>query len=147
MAAALTELVASGDNFTMHIDRGVVVLRVWSRRDMSFARGAALAQAKLDHLRQLVTRPDVSALIFDLIDAPAVIGPVTEQAVRAMIGVFAEHGHAVAVLVGERPMQTLQFSRLVREVCGTKNGHDLGLVTPDRVAAEAFVRRAAPNTA
>ncbi len=140
MSAGPLHLVASGDNYTLHVDGGVVVLRVWSRRDMTFAHGAALAQAKLDHLRRLIERPGVAALLFDLVDAPAVVGPVTEQAVRAMIGVFAERGRPVAVVVGDRPLQALQFTRLVREICGTDAAAGLGLVTHDRTEAETFVR-------
>ena len=144
MAGASAEFVASGDNFSLHVDAGVVVLRVWSRRDMTFARGAELAQTKLEHLRRLVTRPDVDALLFDLVDAAAVVGPVTETAVRAMIQVFAERDFAVAVVVGESPMQELQFTRMLRDVGGRK-GAVRGVVTRDRAEADAFVR-AAPST-
>lgn len=139
MAGTPAELVASGDNFSLHVDGGVVVLRVWSRRDMTFARGAELAQTKLEHLRQLVLRPDVDALLFDLVDAAAVVGPVTESAVRAMIRVFAERDFAVAVVVGESPMQTLQFTRMLRDVGGRQNVVR-GLVTRDRAEAERFLR-------
>jgi hypothetical protein len=145
MSAGPLHLVASGDNYTLHLDGGVVVLRVWSRRDMTFARGAALAQAKLEHLRRLIERPGVAALLFDLVDAPAVVGPVTEQAVCEMIGVFAERGRPVAVVVGERPLQALQFTRLVHKVCGPDAENGRGLVTHDRAEADAFVRAAASD--
>jgi len=141
MAAAPAELVASGDNFTLHVDRGVVLLRVWSRSDMSFARGAELAQTKLEHLRQLVNRPDVDGLLFDLVDAAAVVGPVTEEAVRAMVRVFAERDHAVAVVVGDSPTQSLQFTRMLRAVGGRRQSVR-GIVTRDRAEAEDFVRGA-----
>lgn len=108
---------------------------------MTFARGAELAQTKLELLRRVVNRPDVEALLFDLVDAAAVVGPVTEEAVRAMIRVFAERDHAVAVLVGDSPTQTLQFTRLLRAI-GGRRATVRGIVTRDRVEAEAFVRGA-----
>jgi hypothetical protein len=139
MTGRPSELVATGDNFSLHVDDGVVLLRVWSQRDMSFARGAELAQTKLEHLRRLVVRADVRALVFDLVAAAPVVGPVTEAAVRSMIHVFAERRLPVAVVVGESPMQALQFTRLLREA-GTKDDHH-GLVTRDHAAADTFVRR------
>jgi hypothetical protein len=140
MSGTSAELVASGDNFTLHVGDGVVVLRVWSRKEMTFARGAELAQTKIDHLRRLVDRSEVHALIFDLVDAAAVVGPITEETVRAMIRVFTDRDLRVAVLVGESPMQSMQFTRMLRDVIRRKLVDERGLVTRDRAAAATFVK-------
>lgn len=136
------DLIASGDNYTLHLRAGVAVLRVWMQRDMSSARGAELAQQKRVHIAQLARRSDVRALVFDLVDASPAVGPVTQQAVREMLDEFVRRRHPVVVLVGPSAMQTLQFERLVR--AATKGRESLGLVTADRAAALAFVRLPAP---
>lgn len=140
MPGTPAELFASGDNFTLHLDGGSVVLRVWSRKDITFARGAELAQRKVEHLREVVGIPGVHGVLFDLVDAAAVVGPITEDAVRAMFRVFTERDLRVAVVVGDSPLQSLQFNRMLREVTGGKDIDERGLVTRDRAAAEAFVK-------
>ena len=133
--------VASGANYTLDVDRGVVCLRVWKNSQLTFAQGAQLAHEKLSHLRVCVERPGMRALLFDLEHAPPVVGPVTEAAVQAMIRLFCERHLPVAVLVGDSPLQALQFARLLREMMGP--AHDThGLVTSVRAQAEAFVRGA-----
>jgi NAD(P)-dependent dehydrogenase (short-subunit alcohol dehydrogenase family) len=138
-----SELAATGDNYTLHVVSGVVVLRVWSRRDISYARGAALAQEKVQVLGQLAGREDVRALYFDLVDAAPVVGPITEAAVRAMFRTFVDRGHAIAVLVGNSATQELQFTRLLRDV-GTRARPARGLVTLSRDDADAYVRSFVP---
>ena len=132
-------LVASGDNFTIHVADGVVRLRVWSRRDMSYARGAELAQKKVDVLREVARRAGVVGLLFDLTEAAPVVGPVTEDAVQAMMRAFADHGHRVAVVVGPSPTQGLQFTRLAREACKRRAPW---IVSDDIEDAERFLRPA-----
>lgn len=138
MTANGVEQVAQGENYTLHVDDGVAVLRVWSRKDLTSARGAELAQQKRVHLAQLARRGDVRALLFDLVDAAPAVGPVTQTAVREMFDAFVDRGHRVAVLVGPSPTQALQFERLVRTA--TRRREELGLVTADRATALAFVR-------
>ena len=135
--------VAQGDNYMLHVVAGVAVLRVWSRKDISYARGAALAQEKVQVLERLALREDVRALFFDLVDAAPVVGPITEAAVRAMFRSFVERGHPIAVLVGNSATQELQFTRLLRDV-GTRARPARGMATSSRNDADAYIRSFVP---
>jgi hypothetical protein len=107
---------ATGGNYTIDVDDGVVDVRVWRRPDVTMPVGAAFAQEKVSHLTVLAARPDVTGLVLNLTDAPAVIGPVTQKAVQDMLSGFVERRRPIAIVVGDSSMQRMQCERLLREL-------------------------------
>jgi hypothetical protein len=109
---AMTERIAEGMNYTIDLDGGVAVCRVWSRPDLDSATGALLATEKIGVFRRLATGA-ARAMILDLSAAPSVTGPKTQQALGEMVQTFQEAAKPVVVVVGANAIQQLQLRRIV----------------------------------
>jgi hypothetical protein len=107
---------AEDGNYTIDVDEGIVDVHVWRRPDVAMPVGAGFAQEKVAHLTALAPRADVVGLLLNLADAPTVIGPLTQQAVQAMLRCFVDRGRRVVIVVGESSMQRMQCQRLLREL-------------------------------
>jgi hypothetical protein len=130
------ELFASGGNYQVFVEDGLVEVVVWRRPDVSLVQGAAFAREIVAQLTTLAARDDVNALLLDLVDAPPVNGPQTQAAVAEMLQTFSGAGRRTAIVVGDSPMRQMQFERLMREQAGPTGG-----VFRLTHQARAFLRR------
>jgi hypothetical protein len=106
------ERYASGGNYTIELDPdGLAHVRVWRRTDVDSETGARFAEEQLAHLRVLARR--CKGLVFDVRDAPPVVGPKTEAALGAVLELFAGVRKRTCFLVSANPVQQLQFKRLI----------------------------------
>lgn len=111
----MARVVASGDNFTMTLSRGVVHLAVVRRPDLTLEQGAQNARDMLAAQAALLADATqrTTALILDLSEAP-LAGPDTRKTLGEMIARWATAGCRVAVLVTHPTMRML-FARLLAE--------------------------------
>lgn len=132
----MRELFASGGNYQIFVEDGIVDVVVWRRPDVKLAEGAGFAREKVAHLKALAARAEAAALILDLGDAPPVVGPQTQAAVTEMLRTFTAGGRRIAVVVGPSATQQMQVERLVREQLGLE-----GCVFRSAHEARAFLGR------
>jgi hypothetical protein len=108
---------ASGDNYDVRIEDGLARIRVWRRPDLSFERGAALAEEMTGHLHALArgVEPGVRGIVFDLREAPPLMGKRT----RAAMARAAEQCEAsrvrLAMLAASEAQGTILRHALGRE--------------------------------
>ena len=132
---------ASGGNYVIDIDdEGVVELRVWKRPDVDSITGARFAEEKIALLRKLALGP-AKGLVFDLRDAPPVVGPKTEAALGAMLEIFEGVRKRVTMLAGDSSVQQLQVKRLI-----AKHAPRFGRADTDPREARAWARGAASSS-
>jgi hypothetical protein len=105
--------VASGPNYSFDVDQGVAVCRVWQRRDLSMAEGAHCAEEMIGHFARLAQDSQLRGMIFDLSQAPPVVGPKTEQALTKMMSSFDVARRPIAVIAGDDTMRQLQLQRIL----------------------------------
>src|SRR5688500_7918816 len=108
--------LSSGDNHLISARDGLAICQVWSRPDLSPEDGAKNAQQMSEFLTSQVLRPasPYRGIIFDLRRGPPVFGPKTRATLAGFFAAAANNKIAVAVLVGESPIQVLQFRNLCR---------------------------------
>lgn len=128
---------ATGDNFTLVLDGGHAVLKVWRRPDLDSASGARNANEMAAHLRALM--PKLASLIFDLRDAPPVAGPKTVETVSELLRSCEQRAVRIAVVLSADPMQLLQYRRLVATYAPAR-----GKAVMTLAEAEAHVRPKPP---
>jgi hypothetical protein len=114
----MREAYASGGNYKIEVDGGVVEVEVWRRPDVDSSEGAQFAREKVDHLRALSARAHVRGLLLNLSSAPPVIGPLTQQAILDMMRGFVARRLRVALVASENATQRLQLQRLARDLTG-----------------------------
>jgi hypothetical protein len=109
--------LSQGDNHLISTRDGVAICQVWSRPDLSPEDGARNAQQMSEFLRTEVLQPGAPyrGLVFDVRRGPTVFGPRTREALAALFSAAATNDLAIAVLVGESPIQLLQFRNLCRD--------------------------------
>jgi hypothetical protein len=105
---------AEGLNYSIDLDDLTATCRVWSRPDLTSAQGAALAQEKVSLFQRLAQGP-AAGMLFDLTQAPVVIGPKTQEALGEMMRAWQIAGKPIAVVVGPQSIQQLQLRRLLSE--------------------------------
>jgi hypothetical protein len=112
--------LAQGDNHLISARDGLAICQVWSRPDLSPEDGAKNAKQMSDYLAGNVLRAGSSyrGIIFDLRRGPPVFGPKTRDTLAGFFSAAAANKMGVAVLVGESPIQVLQFKNLCRESGG-----------------------------
>jgi len=94
----------------------MLTCRVWRRRDIEIERGAELARLLADELDSyFTTAGKIRGFVFDLRDAPAVSGPVTQSAISHILTSAERFGVRIAVVVGPGALQAMQIRRLTRE--------------------------------
>ena len=79
-----------------------------------------------DYLTHKVLHPGTPyrGVIFDLRRGPPVFGPKTRESLAGFFAAAARQGIGVAVLVGESPIQVLQFRNLCRDAGGRADVFD-----------------------
>jgi len=112
--------LSHGDNHLISSRDGLAICQVWSRPDLSPEDGARNARQMSDYLAGNVLRPGspYRGIIFDLRRGPPVFGPKTRETLAGFFAVAAANKMGVAVLVGESPIQVLQFRNLCRDSGG-----------------------------
>jgi hypothetical protein len=108
---------AKGPNYAADVDRGLVLMRVWRRPDLSDEEGARCAQEMAELLDRLARGPRTlaSAVLLDLRDAPPAVGPKTQDLIGRMVQSWEQAGRRFALLVGEDPVQGMQLRLLVKK--------------------------------
>jgi hypothetical protein len=126
---------AKGDNYEVVIEGAWAKIRVWRRPDLSFERGASLAEELSGLLGQLARGAvaDVKGLAFDLRTAPPLIGKRTRAAL-ANAAAACEISHVRLSLICSSSAQRA----LLEHVIGRHSLHCL--VFADEEPAMAWLR-------
>jgi hypothetical protein len=113
----LMEVLASGANFEITAERGVVRLTVVNRPEVDRDEGARCAQLIHDTLtsRVLVVRSQYRALVIDVRQGPEVFGPKTRASLEELFRAAESSRKRTAVRPGTSPIRRLQFASLCRE--------------------------------
>jgi hypothetical protein len=109
-----------GDNHLISARHGLAICQVWTRPDLSAEQGAKNARQMSEYLERHVLQPGspYRGVIFDLRRGPPVFGPKTRETLAAFFATAARINMGIAVLVGESPIQVLQFRNLCRDSGG-----------------------------
>ena len=112
--------LATGDNHTISIREGLAICQVWSRPDLSAEDGAKNAAQMVECLTTQVlhARSPYRGIVFDVRRGPPVFGPKTRETLSNLVNLAGKSGVPLAVLVGDSPIQLLQFRNLCRESPG-----------------------------
>jgi hypothetical protein len=112
--------LSQGDNHLISARDGLAICQVWTRPDLTPEDGAKNAKQMSDFLSSQVLRPGspYRGIIFDLRRGPPVFGPKTRETLAGFFAAAAANKIGVAVLVGESPIQVLQFRNLCRDSGG-----------------------------
>jgi hypothetical protein len=112
--------LASGDNHDISTRDGLAICQVWSRPDLSAEDGAKNAGQMVECLSTQVLHPrsPYRGIVFDVRRGPPVFGPKTRETLSGLFGLAGRSGVPVAVIVGDSPIQLLQFKNLCRESSG-----------------------------
>ncbi|HTV19082.1 MAG TPA: hypothetical protein VMG12_10435 [Polyangiaceae bacterium] len=108
----MVERFAEGQNYSIDLDASRATCRVWSRPDLDSAQGAALAVEKVA-LFQRLAQGNAREMVFDLSQAPAVTGPITQNALGQMLDAWQRAGKPIALVSGPLSIQQLQLRRLL----------------------------------
>lgn len=109
----MTRLHTEGSNFRIDLDDGTAICRVWSRPEDSSEEGARAAQQMDSTIRALLASGRATRLLFDVSEAPPVVGPVTEAALGSLFAAWEKAGRPVAVLGRAHATMRLQFKRML----------------------------------
>ena len=134
----MTQRFAEGQNYSIDLEGSIAVCKVWVRRDLTFATGAALATQKVA-LFQSLARGKTAAMVLDLSEAPTVTGPKTQGAMGEMLASFQHASKPVAVVASAHSIQQLQLRRLIAAFAPTQ-----GALFASREEALAWVESRMP---
>lgn len=105
-----------GRNYEGKVEGGVLIVRVWRRRDLDSLAGSRCAEELVDDVvRHLEI--DVGGLIWDMREAPTSFGPRTQDVIKDGLRTWAKAGRKVA-MISNSAMQTLLVQRLLNESTG-----------------------------
>lgn len=118
--------LSEGDNHLISARQGLVVCQVWTRPDLSAEDGARNARQMSEYLARHALRPGTPyrGVIFDLRRGPPVFGPKTRETLAGFFSAAAAADLGVAVLVGDAPIQVVQFRNLCRDSGGRADVFD-----------------------
>lgn len=105
-------LYAEGGNYRIELEQSSAYCRVFSRPDVDSATGASFAREKIAHF-QALARGSADCMLLDLVDAPPVTGPKTQEALGEMLACWEVAQRPIALLSGDNKVQLLQLKRLV----------------------------------
>lgn len=134
-------MYASGGNYRIELVDGLVRWHVWARPDVDSTTGARFAEEQMAHSATLAVS-SVRGLMFDLSQAPSVMGPRTQDAIAATLVPWERIRKPVAIVISGNALQRLQWDRIVREHLG-KMGRVFTAQPP--ALAWAGTRPAAPG--
>ena len=118
--------LSEGDNHLISARNGIATCQVWVRPDLSSEDGARNARQMSDYLAQhvLFAGSPYRGVLFDLRKGPPVFGPKTRETLAGFFSSAASAKIPIAVLVGESPIQVLQFRNLCRDSGGRADVFD-----------------------
>ena len=107
-------MYASGGNYRIELVDGLVRWLIWARPDVDSTTGARFAEEQVAHSSALAIGAS-RGLLFDLSQAPTVMGPRTQMAITATLVPWERVRKRVGVVISDNAMQRLQWERIVRE--------------------------------
>ena len=107
-------MYASGGNYRIELVDGLARWSVWARPDVDGATGARFAEEQVAHSTTLAIGAS-RGLLFDLSQAPSVMGPRTQAAIAATLVPWERVRKHVGIVISDNAMQRLQWERIVRE--------------------------------
>jgi hypothetical protein len=118
--------LSEGDNHLISARHGLAICQVWTRPDLSAEDGARNARQMSEYLstQVLAGNSPYRGVIFDLRRGPPVFGPKTRETLAQFFATAARLNMGVAVLVGDSPIQVLQFRNLCRDSGGRADVFD-----------------------
>lgn len=105
----------AGENYEIQVEGRVARCRVWRRPDLSSEDGARCAEEMAAHLRRVARDPGLSAAVWDVSEAPPVVGERTQSAMAEILRAFSTGAAPLALVVGPSATQRLQLERLAAE--------------------------------
>ena len=105
---------AAGENFTIDLEHGVAVARVFRRTDLDSATTDSLAEALLTKSRTLSVAEGVAGMVLDLRRLGGAVSPKVERTYGELCAVWEATGQPIALLVGDA-VQRMQLTRLVAD--------------------------------
>ncbi len=130
----MPRVYAEGGNYRIELDVGFAYCRVWARPDVDSIAGSRFAREKIGHFEAL-SRGVADGMILDLILAPPVTGPSTQESLGQMLAAWEHAGRPIAVVTGGTQIQLLQLRRLV-----ATHAPRCGSVFSEPVGARDWVR-------
>lgn len=126
---------ASGENFTIEIEDGVAVCRLFRRADVDPARLADAHAALGREARALSLKDGIEGLVLDVRRVPGAVGPQVEAVYAEIARAWEATGQHIAFLVlDDDPIQKMQVLRVA-----TQAAPRFGAVFSDRNDARAYV--------
>jgi hypothetical protein len=118
--------LSEGDNHLISARHGLAICQVWTRPDLTAEDGARNARQMSEYLTTnvLAANAPYRGVIFDLRRGPPVFGPKTRESLAQFFATAARLNMGVAVLVGDSPIQVLQFRNLCRDSGGRADVFD-----------------------
>jgi hypothetical protein len=118
--------LSEGDNHLISARHGLAICQVWTRPDLTAEAGARNARQMAEFLEThvLLQNSPYRGVIFDLRRGPPVFGPKTRESLAHFFATAARLNMGVAVLVGDSPIQVLQFRNLCRDSGGRADVFD-----------------------
>jgi hypothetical protein len=118
--------LSEGDNHLISARNGIATCQVWVRADLSPEDGARNARQMSDYLANqvFIKGSPYRGVLFDLRKGPPVFGPKTRETLAGFFASAASAKIPIAVLVGESPIQVLQFRNLCRDGGGRADVFD-----------------------
>jgi hypothetical protein len=112
---------ASGGNYQIDLVKGIVVCRVWKRPEITREEGARFAEEKVEILTRLAEGPRAmaKALLFDLRQAPASWGPITQAALDKIFVAWEVAGRRLGVLLADEPLQMMLIKQSFKQTAPT----------------------------
>lgn len=123
----------AGDNFTIDLEDGVAVCRLFKRADLDPPAIVRAAVELVKHARVLALNDDVTGMVVDLRRVPGAVGPEIASAYGDLGAIWEHTAQRVAFLVIDDAMQMLQLGRILNE-----KAPRFGSVFSDRNDARTF---------
>jgi hypothetical protein len=100
---------ASGANYEIVVEGRRAIARVWNRPELSFERGARLAEEVLAHIIELAKRTpaEVTGVLMDVRDTKPLVGKRTRAVVTEIAAACAEGRVRLAFLASSPVTRTL----------------------------------------
>lgn len=114
---------AEGPFFSITLEDGLAMCRIWSRPDIEWAEGARIADTLAQSLTALAIGPreQARALVVDEREGAPVIGPQTQTVMGSMLASWERRDRRVGCAFGSNAVKGLQVRRLLAE-WAPKNG-------------------------
>ena len=100
-------------NHRVERDDGLLRIAVWRDPQLDAETGALAFEQTVRQLAPMI--PSLEHVVFDLRDAPRVVGPRTQAALASFLGALARLRRRIAVISSDDAVQQLQLRRLVAE--------------------------------